>query len=285
MNVGIVELALGIAILAAIGLYVRGHIRRWRPDAWARDMGLALTPRNEALVRSYLTRTRTFRAVGALVPLVAPSIYSAVAGEPPPEPFDFGLFNALIGYLLGAVLAEIMVRRPRADVPTASLVPRRVADYLPARFTTILRASAAVGLVLVPMTLALPDRPSDVARAEMLPPALILTMILVILVSVELLQRYLVGRPQPAVEDDLLRADDAIRSASVHALAGAGIALELLIVAVEIGNLGFVSDVQMLRWTLPWIGLVCFLASLGSWIQVTKPRHWRVRRDPLGAGA
>lgn len=216
---------------------------------------------------------------------MAPSIYSALAGEELPEPFDFGLFNALIGYLLGAVLAELTVRRPRAEVPTASLVPRRIADYLPARYTTILRASAGVGLVLVPLTLALPDRPSDVAQAEMLPPVLILTMLVVILVGVELLQRYIVGRPQPAVGDDLLRADDAIRSASVHALAGAGIALELLIVAVEVGNLGFVSDVQFLRWTLPWIGLVCFLVSLGSWIHVTKPRQWRVRREPLGADA
>jgi hypothetical protein len=285
MNLGIVELAVGIAILVAIVLYVRGSFHRWRPDAWAHDMGLELTPRNEDLVRSYLTRTRTFRAVGALVPLAAPSIYSDVVGEPPPAPFDFGLFNALIGYLLGAVLAELVVRRPRAEVPTASLVPRRVADYLPARLRTILRVSAAAGIALIPLSLTLPDRPSDAADLEMLPPALILTMSLVILVGVELLQRYIVGRPQPAVEDDLLRADDAIRSASVHALAGAGIALELLIVAVEIGNMGFISDIQILRWTLPWIGLVCFLASLASWVHITRPRHWRVGRTPLGAGA
>ena len=285
MNIAGVELAVAIVILLAIALLVRGRSRRWQPSEWARDMGLALTARNEALVRSYIARTRTLRAAGALIGLIAPTVYSAFAGEEPPEPFDFGLFNALVGYLIGAVAAEVTIRRPRADVPTASLVPRDVADYLPAVFTTALRAAAAAALVLIPLFLWLPHRENEMARVEMLPAMLVGPMVVIVLAGVELLQRYIVKRPQPAVEVDLLRADDAIRSASVHALAGAGIALQLLVVAVEIAGIGFVSDIQVLRWTLPWIGLACFAASLGAWIHITRPERWHVGRAPLGAGA
>ncbi|MGZ5353067.1 MAG: hypothetical protein ACXWX6_02760 [Actinomycetota bacterium] len=57
----------------------------------------------------------------------------------------------------------------------------------------------------------------------MLPATLLVVMIVVILITVELLKRSIVRRPQPAVDEDLLRADDAIRSGSIHALVGAGI--------------------------------------------------------------
>jgi hypothetical protein len=284
MNVGTTELILAAVIVLAIGVHIRARQPRWQPEGWARDMGFALTARNEALVRSYITRTRTLRAVGGVAGLVAPIVYVAIAEREPPMPFDFGLFDALVGYLVGALVAELTVRRPRTEVPTASLVPREIADYLPSAVTTTMRASAAIALVLIPLFLWLPHRESDMARVEMLPAILATSMILVVLVSVELLQRLIVGRPQAAVSSDVLVADDAIRSASVHALAGAGIALELLIISVEIAGIGFVSDIQVLRWTLPWVGLACFGGSLGAWMRVTRPKDRHVASAPPGAG-
>jgi hypothetical protein len=280
MSVGVFELLVGALVVAAILLALAGGLGRWEPARWALAVGLQITPRNESFVRSYITRTRRLRLLGAATAVLAALAYAATAQAEPPEPFDFALFDALLGYLIGAVVAEITVSRPRSSVPSASLVPRDVAAYLPAGLRTAFRVSAVVAVLLIPLYLTLPDRERDVARVDMLPSVLVAAMIVIVLVGVELLQRYIVRRPQPAVDEDLLRADDAVRSASVHALAGAGIALELLIVAVELGGIGFVSDIQVLRWTLPWLGMGCFVASILAWVRITHPRRWRVRREP-----
>ena len=47
-------------------------------------------------------------------------------------PFDWGLIDALVGYLVGAVVGELTIKRPRGNVPAASLQPRKLSDYLPA---------------------------------------------------------------------------------------------------------------------------------------------------------
>lgn len=282
---GSTELWLVINILGIGIAIVWSRARRWRPEELARDLGLEITPRNEAFVRSYINRTRILRTAGGVAGLVAAAVYKAITEEEPPEPFDFSLFNGLLGYLLGAVAAELTFTRPSAKLPAASLEPREVAAYLPTALRTTLRISAGAGLVLVPLFVVLPHRESEMARVETLPTAILISMILIVLAGVELLQRFIVARPQPAVDVDLLRADDAVRSASLHALAGAGIALELVIVSVEIAAIGSVSDVQLLRWTLPWIALACFLSSLAAWMHVTRPAHWRVRRLPRAATA
>lgn len=252
----------------------RGQRRRWLPSGWAQELGLELTPRNEPFVRSYVVRTRILRIAGGVAGFLTPIAYRAFTGEPPPVPFDFGLVDALVGYLLGAVLAEVTVRRPKTEVPTASLVPRDVRDYLPSFYTTTLRLAAAAALGLYPLYVVISGPEGE---AELPPAIVMVSMILLILLGVEILQRYIVGRPQPAVETDLVQADDAVRSASVHALAGAGIALELLIAALQILGIGVASDTRLLRWTLPWISVICFGLALGSWQHLTRPYHWQVR--------
>ena len=171
------------------------------------------------------------------------------------------------------MLAELTIKRPKTDVPSASLTPRELGDYLPARFTAGFRLAATFALALVPLLRLLPTRDNLVNLSDIPPEIVLVPTIVLIALGVELLQRYIVVRPQPAVESDLVQADDAVRSASVHALAGAGIALELLIVSVQLVNLAVVSDVQLLRWTLPWLGLICFGVAIGSWIHLTKPFH------------
>lgn len=275
------EWGVTLIVVAAIGRAGlrkwAGHQQRWRPSEWAAGVGLELTPHNLDFVRSYIRRTRTLRIAGGLTGLVAPFAYSAYAGEPPPAPFDFSPITALAGYLVGGVLAELLVRRAKPKLPTARLVPRDLRHYLPSFQIIGLRVTAAAALVLYLLYLVVAQ---DLAidRADALPPPTVMVpMIVLILLVVELLQRYIVRRPQPAAQSDLLDADDAVRSASVHALAGAGIALELLIVSVEILGIGVVSDIQVVRWTLPWIAVLCLGVSLGSWMDLTQPRHWKVR--------
>lgn len=277
MNIGIAEFVLVLVTLGVTAGMIWTRPRRWKPSEWARDMGLELTARNEPLVRSYLTRTRVMRLGGAILGFLVPHLYSALGGHQLPVPFDWDLIDALVGYLLGAVCAEVTIARPKADVPTASLQPRELRDYLPPMLMKALRVTAIGGLALVVLYRVLPSR--DSIDVNELPSMLVMApTILVVLVGVELLQRYIVRRPQPVVDSDVVQADDAIRSASVRALAGAGIALELVIGSVHIFGIAVVSDVQLLRWALPWIALVCFVAALGSWARVTRPH----KRPELG---
>ena len=256
-----------VVCLIARSLWFGG--RRWDPSGWARAMGLELTPKNEGLVRSYLVRTRSLRLAGVILGFATPHLWIAYQGEALPVPLDWDLIDALVGYLVGAVLAELTISRPKADVPTASLEPRELGDYLPPVLTWVLRAAAGVCFALVLLYHLLPAREP---LENDLPPAIVIgSAILVVLIGVELLQRFIVGRPQPAVERDVVQADNAIRSASVHALAGAGIALELIMASVHIFGIGAVSEVQLVRWTLPWIALVCFVLALGSWARVARP--------------
>ena len=283
MSLGIFELVVIGTLLIILGLVAKAAWSgggRWNPTVWAKEMDLKLTPRNEEVVRTYIARTRLLRFTGALLGVLAPTTYQAFVGSPPPLPVDFVLFDALLGYLLGAVIAELTIKRPKADEPSASLIPRELSDYVPTGFITALRLSALVALALVPLYRLLPARQNLVDLNDFPREIVIVPTILLIGLGVELLQRYIVARSQPAVDSDLVNADDAIRSASVHALAGAGIALEWLLISGQLVNLAVVSTLDLLRWTLPVLAVVSFGIAIGSWIHLTKPfhrGHWHAR--------
>ena len=94
--------------------------------------------------------------------------------------------------------------------------------------------------------------------------------------GLERLQRWLIERPQPFTDPALLAADDAIRSQSVHSLAGSGIAV-LLLLAGTICWAMSASDVQVLRWVM-WVpAVLSFLAALYACLYYGH-RAWRVRR-------
>ncbi|CAN5431515.1 MAG: hypothetical protein ACR2MC_09920 [Actinomycetota bacterium] len=258
-----------IAVLAAL---VGGAIVLWRRserrqsvESWARNSGLQLTPGNRAYVASYLGRTRVFRLIGVLVGLFLPWIAGAL-----PKPFDFGLFDALLGYLLGALVAELSFNRPQGEFPSASLVPRSVSDYLALWYRISLPVCASLGLGLTLWYNTLPVRAS--AGPDAPPPTVVLVVMIVgVWLTVELFQRYIVARRQPAVNLDLVRADDAIRSASIHALAGAGLALELLVASVMLGEVAGTFNNSLVAWSLGSTAVVLFGCALGSWIHLTRP--------------
>ncbi len=283
MNLGMVEIVSLAVLLAAGTLVVRAgwsRRERWEPTVWAQQMDLQLTPRNEGTVRSYMARTRFLRFGGALVGLFVPTVYEAYVGSPPPAPMDFGLFDALVGYLLGAVIAELTIARPKAEEPTASLIPRELNDYIPPMYVKALRISTLVALALVPLYRLLPSELDLTNLSDYPPEIVLLPTILLVGVGVELLQRYIVARPQPAVASDLVNADDAIRSASLHALSGAGIALEFLIISAQLINLAAVGSVVPLRWIFSVLAIICFGIAIGSWLHLTKPFHrgeWHAR--------
>lgn len=287
MILGGVEIALivAIAVVAVVALRAQPDQRRL-VERWARDSGLRLTPANRPLVASYLRRTRRLRVAGGLIgfflPLLALFFGPLLGAEGPlPKPFDFGLFDALVGYLLGAVIAELSFKRPRGELPSASLVARSVSDYLAHWYRIALRIGASLGILVATWYQTIPGREPSAASA---PPSLIVLLVIVVgtWLTVELLERYIVARPQPAVNIDLLRADDAIRSASIHALAGAGLALELVVASVVLGEIAATYESGVAVWSLGVAAVVLFGCGLGSWIHLTRPFRRRELHPSAG---
>ena len=279
---GGIEIVVLAALLGGVAFALwRRPDKRQSVERWARDSGLQLTSDNRAYVASYLGRTRAFRLIGGLLGLVLPWIWIVVDGALPPKPSDFALFDAMLGYLLGAVVAELSFKRPQDDFPSASLVPRSVSDYLSLWYRVALRVGASLGLALTLWHNTLPDRESSGPDAP--PPTIVLVVMIVgAWLTVELFQRYIVARRQPAVNLDLVRADDAIRSASIHALAGAGLALELLVASVMLGEIAGTLSNGLAAWSLGGAAVLLFGSALGSWIHLTRPFQRRELHPPAG---
>ena len=90
-------------------------------------------------------------------------------------------------------------------------------------------------------------------------------------------------RPQPFTGPALVAADDAIRAQSIRAVAGAGLALLLLLCSGAALGLQ-ASEPALLRTTMVVPAVVCLLASLVAVQDVTGSR-WRVRRSARAGAA
>jgi hypothetical protein len=103
-------------------------------------------------------------------------------------------------------------------------------------------------------------------------------------VALEALERWVVRRPQPFTSPSLVAADDAIRAQSVHAIAGAGLAL-LLVTLSGLFVVLTASDVDLLNATMWLPALVAFVLSIRACRDIgQQPWHVRRRLDrPAGA--
>jgi hypothetical protein len=93
----------------------------------------------------------------------------------------------------------------------------------------------------------------------------------------EVLQRWIVRRPQPLVEPDLLAADDAIRSQSVHSICGSGMAIQLLLIAETCLILDTRALPGVIRTVVVLPATFGYLAALGCCLYFGH-RAWRVPR-------
>ena len=123
---------------------------------WAQARGLELTPDNRPVVARYLRRARWLPVLGALVAVVLPTVVELVrsgelvilgfhtdgSGAPYAGPME-----AYIGYLLGALCAEVSLARPTRSPPVArrASAPRELADYLPRRLLVAQRSARRRG--------------------------------------------------------------------------------------------------------------------------------------------
>lgn len=273
MNLGPVEMLLigAVAVVPLVAVILLARKRKgWRPETFAAAHGFRLTAINRPVVVSYLNRSLRFRLVGAVLGVLIP-FGTEIPG-----------IEMVGGYLFGALAAELThARLQRSAQAAASLSPRVLGDYLTPGILRAMRATAAAGVALMPLFFVLPQRPS---LAQGLPGYLFLAGALVIAaeIAVELMLRLIVRRPQPAEEPDLVAADDAIRAASIHASAGAGLAVMLLLAAVELWLFGLGTDVQMLRWGLPVLAAGSILSAFAVWARYGHDTDWRVKRPEIG---
>lgn len=235
------------------------------------------------MITRYLRKARILRTWGVLAGLFLPPLLAVALGG------IWGRSNlswGFVGYLVGAIYAEVSLVRPApAGARSATLMPRELAQYLPGRLLWAQRGLGALAAAtgVAALVLRVGGRTGDEP-----PDAFLLAAVVVggavLGVGLERLERWLVQRPQPFVAPPLVAADDAIRAQSVHSVAGGGIAVFLVLCGVAAKALSG-SDVRYLRWPMGIFAALSFLVALNV-CQHYAYRAWRVRRGPPGrAGA
>jgi uncharacterized membrane protein len=284
-----------VALVVAVPLVLRrahATIDDNEVDEWARPRGLELTTENRPMVASYLRTARVRRTWGTLAGLLFPTLVTLGSsgrlqilgfGVHSSTPYA-GPMGAFIGYLLGALYAEVSLARPLDPARrSASLVPRELPDYLPRR---LLRAQRALGIAAVLGIVVSAGVPDPVGTTAPDAVALLLggAFFAAFAAGLEMLERWLVRRSQPFTSPALVAADDAIRAQSVHSVAGSGLAL-LLVACSGVFAVLTASDVPLLRWTMWLPALVAFVLSIRACLDIGQ-HPWRVRRRvgrPAGA--
>jgi hypothetical protein len=252
---------------------------RTRLEAWARRYGFGLTAGNRPVVTRYLRKTRTLQAAGAGIGFLASPIYVGILGRPFPLG-DSWVALAIGGYLVATVVAEATSLRSRTPttVRGAALVPRSLADYIPMAAIWAIRILPLVSFGLAVLHGVVPkdpQRPLDPSLTFLLVASAVLVAFAI---AIETTLRAIVARPQPAMIENPLEADDAVRASSIHGLSAAAVALMLLTVGWELVSAGEVTSVTLLSQVLPWLGVLTDVSALGAWIFLGHPRSWRVQR-------
>jgi hypothetical protein len=270
-NIGVLEIAflliaLGIPASATVALVWRG--RRHGVDGFAAAHGLELTEQNRTMIAAYVRRSFRWRMAGAVIGALVPFGTNIPGVE------------MIAGYLVGAIAAELSESRvQRGKDAAASLVPRHLNDYLSPLVLRIFRGVAGSGILVGLLYFFIPLR-EDLAQGVGTLPFLVVPLAIVAVASgVEAVLRLIVHKPQPADEGDVVAVDDAIRSASIHAVAGAGLALLLLLAAAEFLVIGGVSDFQIIRWVFPVLAAISTAAAFVVWVRFGNDISWHVARS------
>lgn len=251
---------------------------------WAGSAGLELTAESQPVVRRYLTWSSRSRTVGGLVGFLAPVVYTWVAQEafdleatPRSDTGGVSVVLMFAGYLLGALFAELVINRPGPRAGTALPGSSRLRDYLSHYLLVIQRSlgitsAALVGAYAILAPLVSRPRPSLGAVA-------IFGFVAVVVAAViEALQRIIIGRRHTAISEEEQAVDDAMRSSSVHVVAGAGVALLIFFTTILITGLLILIDTPQ---GLASFALMLFLfpLSIFFWLDSGKPHGFRVRRN------
>src|ERR1700737_2648690 len=248
---------------------------------WAARYGLHLNDVNRSVIGRYLQRTRSLQMAGAGVGWIATGLFVTGTGQFVPL-FGVPLMVAIAGYLLGAVIAEASFLRQlgaQTGVRSAALTPRGLLDYVPRLTVWALRGLPVVLVVLAVLYALVPkhaETPSDVSAPLVLAAS---ALLVAVAFAVARLLQAIVARPQPAINAELMAADEAIRGGLFHALSGAGVGLVLVGIGAVLFALQYASTNDALGAWLGYPATLAILLSLLSWVRLGHPRTWRVRRS------
>lgn len=211
---------LTIALLvAAVGFLLTipfQDVTRARVERFAWRQRLPITVDNGPAVIAYLATTRRWRGCGILATVAGTALAYTLRIIPSGH---YNTFTLVVGWFIGAVIAEWRVNARAADPGrrTASLLPRTGSDYL----AGWVRWSTRVVLTL---TLAV-ELGAVIAGHDRSSAALLLALTVAATSGLWLGSRRILNRPQPDAAPDVLAADEAIRSRSLHVLSGSAIVL------------------------------------------------------------
>lgn len=216
-------LILMATLLAAVaGLVVvvtRGPVSRSRVEKFARRQHLQITVGNGNRVIRYLATTRRWRVAGFLTGIGASQL-----GAPPGNIIHFDFITIFMGWFLGALVAEARVAHLEyGSVRAASLQPRQPRRYVQRSAWALVPATAAVA-ALTGVATALVGGTGG-AEPDWWRAWWTLVAALAVAGAVRWVQLGVLRRAQPLAAPDLLAADDAMRSRSLHVLCGGGAAM------------------------------------------------------------
>lgn len=205
-------LAIAIAYDAA-----SGPVSRVRLERFARRQKLTVTATNGNQVLAYLATTRRWRAAGMVVSFAVTAAVTLLDNA-----VTANVLTLFIGWFVGALIAEVRVAHlAMPGRHAASLAPRRPTQYV-SRFDwyallgSLVLSLAGAGYIVAEA--ARQGRVNAEAVAWFAAAA-------VVFAAVRAIQVRVLRRPQPVAEPDVVAADDAIRSRSLHVIIGGGVAL------------------------------------------------------------
>jgi hypothetical protein len=255
-----------------------GFLRRW-----SSAHGVEVTPENRDSIIGYLRRGRRIRTIGALAGFLGYSLWAFFSrGD------DHGvswLTATFAGYLLGAAAAEAWAFRPQLGARrTASLSPRLITDYVPRYSIVVMRATTAAIVSFAVAWRYIPLRRPILHESRVLRPdlgkAVVWTIVAsVVALVVEATARRIVRRPQPVTSRELVVVDDAIRSTAMHGLMGAGLALQLGILAGLAGMWTGIVRVTGVEALLAILTVVGGFGAMFAWLRLGVDQPWIVRRS------
>ena len=256
-----------VVLLVAVGILTSLEpVRRGRVERFVERTGVTITASSAPYVVDALMRTRRWRFATVLVTvsgclaaniLLGTATFTTVVGE-----------LIAVAVMLGTLVGELRNAAARGDAPrTASLVPRQESQYVGpwARTWPAVLAVAAVVFGLVTVLV----HPTEIVGT------LVLGGVAVVAWPISrAATRFVVDRPRPAgADDDVVAADEGLRSRALHAIGGATCfvsswsVLPLLVFPFMEGTEESNTPLAFLLW----IGLL--VAAIVSWRRATRPFH------------